>query len=262
MTTSPEPVRVVAIGGIDPTGGSGIGRDAATLATLGVTPIVISAAATFQDARGVAQVFAVDPPIVAEQLRIALASGARAVKTGMLWSAATAQAIGSVLAVHPVPLVVDPVFRASAGGPLASPDLPAGLEALRPFASVITPNLEEARTILDAPGLDGPDAALALLERGWRAALVTGGAEDATDHLANDRGTVIPLHGTRVDLEVRGTGCALGATIAAGLARGFALDESCRIAKGRITRAISRSSQGLLSLADEPAWSLAGHPFE
>ena len=262
MTTSPEPILVAAVGGIDPTGGSGIGRDAATLASVGVTPIVISAAATFQDARGVAQVFAVDPPIVAEQLRIALASGARAVKTGMLWSAATANEIARVLATRPVPLVFDPVFRASSGGTLADAGLAAGLDALRPVAHVITPNLEEARTILGVRDLEAQEAAAALVARGWRAALVTGGDDDAIDHLARRDAEPVALQGVHVPGSVRGTGCALASLIAAGLARGFDLEEACRAAKGRVTRAIRNSSGGYLALQGEPAWSLAGHPFE
>lgn len=261
MTTSRDTVLVAVIGGIDPTGGSGIGRDAATLASIGVTPIVIATATTLQDARGVHRIDPVDPTLIAAQLAVALDAGAAAVKTGMLQTAATAIAIREVLRAQRIPLVVDPVFAASSGGMLADDDLLPAVRALAEVATIVTPNLAEARTLLGRADLDAAGAADALLAEGWNAALVTGGAEDAVDHLAW-RSERIRLHAQRSSNEPRGTGCTFASLIAAGLARHLDLEAACRIAKGRISRAIRNADGALLSLRDDPAWAHAGHPFE
>lgn len=254
-------MRVAAVGGIDPTGGSGIGRDAATLAAVGVTPITIATAATVQGALGVARIEPIDPTLVAEQLVAAVKAGARAIKLGMLHRAAIVEAIEPVLSGARIPVVFDPVLAASAGGALAEPDLLGRLDLLQPVVTLVTPNLLEARLLLGDPRIEAAAAADALLGGGWRGVLVTGGDQDATDHLAvgADRHR---LHGIRHPELVRGTGCALASLIAASLAARLELEEACRVAKGQLGRAIRASRNGLLSLRDEPAWALAGHPFE
>lgn len=261
MTTSRDTILVAVVGGIDPTGGSGIGRDAATLASIGVTPILIATATTLQDAAGVHRIDPVDPAIVRAQLEAALAAGAAAVKTGMLHRGACVLAVRDVLRPRRIPLVVDPVLAASSGGALSEPDLVDALRDLREIATIVTPNLREARALLDRGDLDAAGAADALVIDGWNAAIVTGGQEDAIDHLAwrTDR---IALHGARSANEPRGTGCTFASLIAAGLARRLDLEAACRIAKGRISRAIRNADGDLLSLRDDPAWAHAGHPFE
>lgn len=261
MTTSPDPIHVVAIGGIDPTGGSGISRDAATLAGVGVTPIVIASALTVQDDHGVTTIAPVAADLVADQLEVALRAGARTVKTGMLHRAEIADAILAVLRGARIPVVVDPVLEASSGGSLSEPGLPDALNRLREVATLVTPNLAEAERLLRASVQDRADAAAQLTAVGWHAAIVTGGDDDATDHLSA-HGEAIELVGRRRAGAVRGTGCAFASLIAASLARGVELEDACRQAKGRIARAVAGARDGLLAVSGDPVWTLAGHPFE
>jgi len=278
MTTSRDTVLVAVLGGIDPTGGSGIGRDAAALASVGVTPIAIATALTVQDARGVQRIDPVDPSLIAAQLAAAIEAGASAVKTGMLHRAEVARAVRDGLRAHRIPLVVDPVLVASSGGTLADADLLPALRELAELATIVTPNLAEARALLDRSDVDAATAADALVAAGWNAALVTGGPEaanatgrnlasvpggvgDAIDHLAW-RSERIMLRAPRSMNEPRGTGCTFASLIAAGLARHLDLETACRVAKGRISRAIRNADGALLSLRDDPAWAHAGHPFE
>jgi hydroxymethylpyrimidine/phosphomethylpyrimidine kinase len=266
MITSLESGKVVVIGGSDPTGGAGVSRDAATLASVGVTPIVIVSAVTVQDADGVKAIQGSDPDLVRAQLQVALLQSPGALKAGMLFSQELTLEIAEVLKGHftkagVIPLVLDPVLFATSGGALSTAGLLDSLIALQPVTTLITPNLQEARAILKNETLEAEQAAQALCEAGWRASLVTGGEQDATDVLAVD-GEILRLYGQRYPVSVRGTGCALASYIAAGLARKIELVEACRIAKGRISRAISRSTAGYLSLLEEPVWPGAGHPFE
>jgi hydroxymethylpyrimidine/phosphomethylpyrimidine kinase len=74
-------------------------------------------AVTVQDTTGVHSFHPVPPKTVADQIRVVLADiGADAVKTGMLVSAETVEAIADALAPHAaIPLVVDTVMIAKGG---------------------------------------------------------------------------------------------------------------------------------------------------
>jgi hydroxymethylpyrimidine/phosphomethylpyrimidine kinase len=225
---------------------------------------VIASALTVQDRAGVHRLEAVDEDLVAQQLDVALDAGARALKLGMLHRPAIVDAVRGSIAGRRIPVVLDPVLAATAGGALAEAGLLDALASLREHVAIVTPTLAEARLLLSDPGVDAAGAADALVASGWRAALVTGGDAEGSgsvDHLATDGGR-IELAAPRAHGNPRGTGCALASLIAVGLARGLEMEAACRIAKGRITRAIAGAEDGLLSLRDEPVWGHAGHPFE
>jgi Hydroxymethylpyrimidine/phosphomethylpyrimidine kinase len=82
--------------------------------------------------------------------------GVDAAKTGMLFSRALIETVADYLEAHPVPLVVDPVLVASSGARLLEEDAVGVLVGrLFPLATVVTPNLMEAKAIA---GLDAPRA--------------------------------------------------------------------------------------------------------
>src|SRR5436309_790883 len=85
--------------------------------------------------------------------------GIDAAKTGMLFSRPVIEAVADWLEEHPVPLVVDPVMLASSGARLLEDDALEVLVArLFPLATVVTPNLLEARALVES---DGPPDDLA-----------------------------------------------------------------------------------------------------
>ncbi len=78
-----------------------------------------------------------------------------AVKVGMLGSAEAALAVAQALDELPAdtPVVVDPVMVAESGARLLDPDAQRALLAeIVPRASVITPNVPEARVLTRADG--------------------------------------------------------------------------------------------------------------
>ena len=96
----------------------------------------------------------------------------------MLFSRAIIEAVADWLEEYRVPLVVDPVMVASSGARLLEDDAVEVLVArLFPLATVVTPNLLEARALA---GFDAAPAELAeaLVALGAPAALVTGGHAD------------------------------------------------------------------------------------
>jgi hydroxymethylpyrimidine/phosphomethylpyrimidine kinase len=174
--------------------------------------------------------------------------GIDAAKTGMLSSAPIIETVAAAFAKLEVPLVVDPVFVSKHGDKLLADDAVDALrERLFPLASVVTPNLHEASALVGFEIENTADmkrAAQALVAMGAETALVKGG------HLPGDRAvdvyydgsTYEELEGPRYDTEdTHGTGCALSAAIAAGLAKGDDRLDSIRAAKDLVSGAIRES---------------------
>jgi len=244
-----RPVRPVAltIAGSDPSGGAGLQADLLTFAAFGVHGASVAAALTAQDSGGVRRTADVAPGFVAAQLDAVLGDlDVRATKTGMLHRAEVVEVVADRLRARPdLPVVVDPVIRASDGTALLDPP---GVEALRllllPLATLVTPNLREAELLTGRPVRDVADmrdAARTLVELGARAALVKGGhlSGDATD-VFHDGRELRELRSPRAAVgAVHGTGCALSAAIVAGLASGRDLPTAIAAAKRFVSDAIA-----------------------
>jgi hydroxymethylpyrimidine/phosphomethylpyrimidine kinase len=239
--------RCITIAGADSGGGAGIQADLKAFAAAGVHGMSAIVALTAQNTREVASVLQVPAWFVRAQLEaVADDIGIDAAKTGMLFSRATIEAVADWLEEHPLPLVVDPVMVASSGARLLEDDAVEVLVGrLFPLATVVTPNLLEARALV-ASNLSQADLAEGLVELGAPAALVTGGhGEEPADHLF-DGSAHHELPFERRDMPAtHGAGCTHSATLAALLARGFSLLEAARGAAVASSRAVA---QGLVEI--------------
>src|SRR2546421_3505979 len=105
----------------------------------------------------------------------------------MLFSSRSIEAVADFLAEHPVQLVVEPVMVASSCARLLEEDAVETLVArLFPLATVITPNLIEARALLPSNTvlLGRSELAERLHALGAAAVIVTGGdGEGSAGHL-------------------------------------------------------------------------------
>ncbi|MBW2261332.1 MAG: hydroxymethylpyrimidine/phosphomethylpyrimidine kinase [Deltaproteobacteria bacterium] len=238
---------VLTVGGLDPTSGAGIAADLATLALTGCRGRAVAAALTAQG-DGPVEVHPVDPDFLARQLERACSGvDVAALKCGALGSAPQVEVVARFAAGNaPVPLIVDPVIRATRGGALLDE---AGVDALRrllvPRASVVTPNIEEAELLTGLA--DDGEAARALVEAGARWALVTGGhrSGEPFDLLAGPDGAAHRIEGRRIPVaSTHGTGCVLASAVASGLALGLDVPEACLRAKRFVERALLRSPAG------------------
>ena len=239
--------RCITIAGSDSGGGAGIQADLKAFAAAGTHGMSAIVALTAQNTREVASVHEVPAWFVRAQLDAVVGDiGIDAAKTGMLFSRATIEAVADWLEEHPLPLVVDPVMVASSGARLLEDDAVEVLVGrLFPLATVVTPNLLEARALA---GSDAPPTELAeaLVGLGAPAALVTGGhGEQAAEHLFDGSAHhEIPVE--RHDIAAtHGAGCTHSATVAALLARGFSLLEAARGAAVAASRAVA---QGLVEI--------------
>jgi hydroxymethylpyrimidine/phosphomethylpyrimidine kinase len=142
----------LTIAGSDSGGGAGIQADLKAFARCGVHGTSAITAITAQSTVAVSAVYPVPPEIVLAQVRAVLGDiGVDAVKVGMLATTEVIGAVAQALDELPAgtPVVVDPVMVAESGARLLDPDAQAALVAeILPRATVLTPNLPEARALV------------------------------------------------------------------------------------------------------------------
>ncbi len=233
----PSPPIVLTVAGSDSSGGAGLQADLKTFAAHGVYGVCAATALVAQVPGAVASVRAVDAALLSAQLQLLESTfPLSAMKTGMLADAATVAAVAGFARRRPaLPLVLDPVTRASAGTALLTE---AGFDLLcrdlLPLARLVTPNLPEAERLLGEP-IRTPAAFAAaprrLHERFGCDVLLKGGhvrdgGATVSDHAWID-GAARVFERPRLDVpDVHGTGCTLSAAIAARLALGRSLGDA------------------------------------
>ena len=239
----------LTIAGSDSGGGAGIQADLKTFAALGVHGTSVITCLTAQNPRAVLAVQATRTELVRRQLEAVAVLRPRAAKSGMLFSAAIANAVADHFEERKgPPLVVDPVMIATSGARLLRPDAVAVLcRRLLPLAALATPNLDETRLLTGVEVREPADlsrAARALRDRYGCAALIKGGhlaGGDAFDVFWDGREELC-LRSRRVTgVSTHGTGCTLSAAVVGFLALGCSLADAVRKAKAYIVPALTRA---------------------
>ncbi|HEX5309844.1 MAG TPA: bifunctional hydroxymethylpyrimidine kinase/phosphomethylpyrimidine kinase [Solirubrobacteraceae bacterium] len=150
--------RALTIAGSDSGGGAGIQADLKAFARCGVHGCCAITAITAQNTLGVSAIHPVAPEMVLAQVRAVVSDiGVDAVKVGMLGDVPTIRAVAKALdELEPgTPVVVDPVMVAESGARLLDPDAQGALVAeILARATVLTPNVPEARELLRYAGVD------------------------------------------------------------------------------------------------------------
>lgn len=254
---SPRPASstpvALTIAGSDSGGGAGIQADLKAFARCGVHGTCAITAITAQNTVGVQAIHQVPPEMVLAQVRAVMSDiGVDAIKVGMLGTAQTIRAVACALDELPVgtPVVVDPVMVAESGARLLDPDAQSALLAeIVPRASVLTPNLPEARVLVglakaSTTGVahegketdeEAHELARSLLALGLRAVVLTGGhRERAVDLFLSDEtgGEVVEIAGERhPEGAAHGSGCTHSSVLAAQLARGRSPLQAARVAR-------------------------------
>jgi len=257
----------LTVAGSDSGGGAGIQADLKTFAALGVHGTTAVTCLTAQNPGTVTAVHAAPAKIVRAQIEAVFAElSPGAVKTGMLFNAATIREVAAFWSALPAkgrpPLVVDPVMVATSGARLLQPAAMKALTgALLPLAALVTPNLDEAEILVGRKLRSVDDIRAAAIEIHLRfgcAALVKGGhlrgAKAATDVFFDGRDELTLSVPFVRGVETHGTGCTYSAAIAGYLALGLALADSVELAKNHITQAIAQSVRIAKHTALEPFW--------
>jgi hydroxymethylpyrimidine/phosphomethylpyrimidine kinase len=259
---------VLAIAGLDSSGGAGLARDVATITGMGLHAKVAATAVTAQSLAAVRRVVPLAPELVAAQIAAAFEDLApAAVKVGMLGTPEVAAAVAQALAqAHARNVVVDPVLASTGGMSLlagapgaasapgatsAAGEKDAGsraaaasaLASLFRLATLIMPDVPEAEALLGRQITDRDGMAAAaddLLARYGCAVLLKGGHLGlADDCLASAEGTTWVGVPAVAGGSAHGTGCMLSSAIAAGLATGLGLVQAVRGAKLLLARGLA-----------------------
>jgi hydroxymethylpyrimidine/phosphomethylpyrimidine kinase len=246
---------VLSIAGSDSGGGAGIQADLKAFARCGVHGMTAITALTAQNTLGVSAVHTTPPEMIVEQVRqVASDIGVDGVKIGMLGTAETVAAVREALGLLApgTPIVIDPVMVAESGAVLLDdPARAALIEQLVPLATVITPNLPEARVLAQS----GPDEAAHVLVRtlhrlGPEAVVLTGGHRDEVVDVFFDGDTLEEISGPRhPDGAAHGSGCTHSSALAAQLALGRTPLEAARAARAIASEAVR---DGLRELGGGP----------
>jgi hydroxymethylpyrimidine/phosphomethylpyrimidine kinase len=245
--------RVLTIAGSDSGGGAGIQADLKAFAYCGVHGLCAITALTAQNTLEVSAIQSIPAEMVLAQVRtVARDIGVDAVKVGMLGTAEVTLAVAGALdeLARGTPIVVDPVMVAESGSVLLADDAQRALIAeILPRASVLTPNLTEARVLAgepaDSPHGDAEAAALAraVLDLGPAVVVLTGGHRaHATDlFLSSEDDQVVEIPGERhPDGAAHGSGCTHSSVLAAQLALGHSELQAARLARALTGAAVAR----------------------
>lgn len=234
MNTAPC---VLTIAGSDSGGNAGVQADLRTCHAYGLHGCSVVTALTAQNPREVVSVEPAGAGFVQAQLEAVLGCyNIRALKTGMLGSPETVEAVAKTLSRFPaIPKVLDPVMVATSGSPLARKEtVRAFVELLMPMATVVTPNLPEADVLRSMGALTGT---VPVLIKGGH-----GDGGEAVDILI-ENGVETKFSAPRIEnpVSTHGTGCSLSAAIACELALGRSLRDAVASAKAYVHDAIETS---------------------
>lgn len=166
---------------------SGLEADQKVIAAHACYAMTATTALTAQNTQGVSGIHHVPSSFVVQQIDACIDDiGVDVVKIGMLASASTVDTVVEALKMHGQPTtVVDPVMVATSGAQLLPNEAVYNLRVnLLPLTTILTPNIPEARLLLENAGIKVPETisldgivgmAKAVQSLGPRYVLVKGG---------------------------------------------------------------------------------------
>ncbi len=245
--------KILSIAGSDPTGGAGIQADIKAITMLGGYAATALTSITVQDTCKLYESFDLPADLVTKQIEVVINDlGIDVIKTGMLANEEIITAVSKILHKHNnIPAVIDPVMISTSEGKLITD---AGFLALKekllPQAYLFTPNLIEAKALLDMNIEDLEDmknAGKKLLKMGAKNILLKGGhlsTETIYDVLFFTDGKIEIFESAKIITNhTHGTGCSLASSIACLLGKGYALSFAVDTARKYIYQAIKTAPQ-------------------
>lgn len=230
---------ILVIAGHDPSGGAGIHADIEAIHALGGFAATLITGLTVQNSQNVRGFQLTEVALLEQQAQCLLDDFQfQAVKIGMTGSVAIIDFIADVLKQLPgVPVILDPVLAAEAGGSLTQESLAdAMLERLAPHCDLMTPNLPEAQLLSGKQDLH--HCGNELWQRSGCATLITGThdhTDQVTNHLFHADG-VDSWSWERLPHSYHGSGCTLASAIACLRGQGLSQNEAVAQAQQHVHR--------------------------
>ena len=228
---------LLSIAGYDPTSGAGVLLDTQTFMKMGFHGVGIVTALTAQNTERVRGTFLPPSDFLEEQYHtLSDDIEISGIKVGMLGSRQNIPVIAQILSKNSkIPLVVDPIIRSSSGyWLLDKADLSAYTETIGPKASLLTPNIHEAKLL---SGIDIEDindmkkAAEKIFHTITVPCLLKGGhLKDPPTDVLYDGNKHTLFANVKIERTVHGTGCFLSSSILGYLVLGHSIQNSCKLA--------------------------------
>lgn len=241
------PARVITIAGSAAGGSAGIQADLKTFQELDVYGMSVVTAIVGRHPVTNKNVHPQTIEAIEAQFDTAMKQvGTDALKTGMLFSKEVIEITAGLIESSGIEsVVIDPVMVGKLDSKLLKDDaIEAMKKRLIPLATIITPNIPEARFLLDEREITNVEqlkqAAIDLYEIGSKYVLVKGGRlEGPAVDVLYDGKTMTLFEAPRIDtVNTSGAGCTYSAAIAAYLAKGDSVEEAVEEAKRFVTTAI------------------------
>ncbi|MDE1863134.1 MAG: bifunctional hydroxymethylpyrimidine kinase/phosphomethylpyrimidine kinase [Thaumarchaeota archaeon] len=251
-------MNVLTIAGSDPSSGAGIQGDIKTFNAMGLYGLTVITAITSQNSSRFFRSEPASAAIIRSQLRAVLSDfRVEAIKIGMVYNEETIDVLRHELAGTRIPIVLDPVFRATTGGTLLQEGCFHRFKrSLIPLAHIITPNVPEAEKLSGIKiksMADARKAAKKIVTMGAKNVVIKGGHMNArfvTDLLLEDN----KFHSyslRRLSRETHGGGCIFSAALCGNIAKGMSIPEAVKEAQKISFESIksSRKAGGGFSIA-------------
>jgi hydroxymethylpyrimidine/phosphomethylpyrimidine kinase len=239
---------VLIFAGSDPSGGAGVQADIQAVSACGAHPLTVITALTVQDNDRVYQVHPVPAALVQQQAQALMAKmDVAAVKIGIVGNRANAEAIADMVQLMrqrrpDLPVVLDPVLASGHGDPLAAENALHVIAPLLPLATLLTPNLPEARSLCRGePHLEALEAQAKMLLGQCPHVLIKGG-HGSGNVIVNgwfSRDRHLTWTWPRLEGNFHGTGCTLASSIAAYLACGRSMAQAIEDAQAYVHQALA-----------------------
>ncbi len=252
---------ILCIGGSDCSAGAGIQADIKTASALNCYAATVLTAITAQNSNEVSAIEALQPSLVVQQISaVTKELNPLAVKIGMLGSIEVAHVVSEYLLSCRVPVVLDPVLRATSGKQFVDPVLLDFYRArLVAQATVLTPNIDELFALVGQThaqkGRDFRELGVKLVDRGCPNVLVKGGhlkGAESADYLVSQGSSDTFSLPRIMTSHTHGSGCTLATAIGVGLAQGMSVFRSVQRAKIFVHKSIETAAHWKLTASNGP----------
>ena len=253
---------VLTIAGFDGSGGAGIQGDIKTISALGCFATSVLTALPVQNTTGVKTIYPIPQQAVQQQIDAIVEDiYPDAIKIGMVHSSELVATIINALRPYPdIPIVFDPVMVATSGHKLINEEtIQVIIDKLFPLAAIITPNLDEAKTLAQMEIETVEDMYVSgekIKKLGVKNILIKGGhlkTRRLTSLLFKEDGQVQEFHFEKYDTyNTHGSGCTLSSAIASYLAQGKSMVEAVKLAQDYVQQAIYNAIDVKIGMGNGP----------
>ena len=234
-------MNLLSIAGSDPSSGAGIQSDLKTFTELGAYAFTVITSITSQNTSKFGKVEPISPKMIKKQIDSIFSDfEIDAVKIGMVYNSTTIKAVHSRLSKIKIPIILDPVLKATTGGMLLKKDAFDDYKKfLIPISFIITPNLSEA-SILSGMKIKNKQDLCKI-----KNVVITGTnfkKNVITDFIWNGE-KKYDVSGKKLKIVNHGSGCNFSAALTVAIANGTSIHNAVKFAKKYAYNSIKNSKK-------------------